>query len=136
MVEQKDLDEFRYRQVIVNDEVPGTKSFTPEDLNKIIAFVNQNSNIFKKQKLQKHEFQNEEEAESNFQISSIQHLYDSLNAHVFQVIETSGRAEEFSEKTQYILKVPRIQTKKGVLDLVFETQLQQYLAMKKFPYQF
>jgi|TARA_B110000285_G_scaffold29149_1_gene29406 hypothetical protein len=52
------------------------------------------------------------------------------------VIETSGRAEEFSEKTQYILKVPRIQTKKGVLDLVFETQLQQYLAMKKFPYQF
>jgi hypothetical protein len=48
MVEQKDLDEFRYRQVIVNDEVPGTKSFTPEDLNKIIAFVNQNSNIFKK----------------------------------------------------------------------------------------
>lgn len=52
------------------------------------------------------------------------------------MIETSGRAEEFSEKTQYILKIPRNQTKKGVLDLIFESQLQQYLTMKKFPYQF
>ena len=70
------------------------------------------------------------------QIKTIQHLYDTLNAHVFQVIETFGRSDQFSEKTQFLLKVPRIQTKKGIFDLIFESQLQQYLARRRFNYQF
>lgn len=42
------------------------------------------------------------------QIKAIQHLYDTLNAHVFQVIDTYGRSDQFSEKTQFLLKVPRV----------------------------
>lgn len=63
-------------------------------------------------------------------------MYDTLNAHVFQVIETYGRSDQFSEKTQFLLKVPRVQTKKGIFDLIFESQLQQYLARQRFNYQF
>ena len=55
------------------------------------------------------------------------HIYDTLNCHVFQVIDT-----EESERKQVIVKIPKTQTKRGIFDLIFETQLQMYLSKQGF----
>lgn len=44
------------------------------------------------------------------------HIYDTLNSHVFQVLDS-----EDADRKQIIIKIPKIQTKRGILDLIFET---------------
>ena len=132
---------------MIKDDKKQTKTFSPEDLQAIIRFVNKNSKTFRNSESKHSQISKSlskskskdlgelkgdsgigQQQQPYHQIKAIQHLYDTLNAHVFQVIDTYGRSDQFSEKTQYLLKIPRVQTKKGIFDLIFESQLQQYLA--------
>ena len=50
------------------------------------------------------------------EIRNLQHVYDSLNAHIFHDVDSN-----------LVVKVAKTQLHKGVLDLIFETQLKMTL---------
>ena len=59
----------------------------------------------------------------NTPLRQLHHMYDTLNAHVFSALEQN-----------LVIKIAKTQLKKGVLDLIFESQLQAWLVDSGFSY--